>query len=146
MKNNRKWLLFIPIILIVGFVGCFVLFIVMLASNHVDVKESFKEHYDKRNELIQLVETYQLEYDESGLLTNLDKVGLSGLADNDKVYVVYQEEKLVVEFVVNPGLPDDGQSIFYSSGGEKLIRCKLSENSIGYIEKIEDDWYLVQYN
>ncbi len=148
MKKYLKWLLLIPVILIICVVGYFFWAIYMLsgAGSHVDVKESFEEHYDKRNELIQLVETYQLEYDENGLLTNLDKVGLSGLASNDRVYVIYQEEDLVVEFIINPGFPDEGQSLLYSSNGEELLRENISENNIGYIEKLEKNWYKIQYN
>lgn len=145
MKKYLKWLLLIPVILIVVVVGYFFFAIYILGgSSHVDVKESFKEHYDKRNELIQLVETYQLEYDENGLLTNLDKVGLNGLALSDRVYVKYQEEELVVEFIINAGMPDEGQSLVYSSQGEKLLKEHIYDYA--YTEELEDKWYKVQYN
>lgn len=145
MKKYLKWLLLIPVILIVVVVGYFFFAIYILGgSSHVDVKESFKEHYDKRNELIQLVETYQLEYDENGLLTNLDKVGLNGLALSDRVYVRYQEDELVVEFIINSGFPDEGQSLVYSSSGEDLLKENIYDYA--YIEKLEDKWYKVQYN
>ena len=146
MKKYLKWLWLIPIILIVCVVGYIFLAIYILGSdsNHVDIKESFKEHYDKRNELIQQVETYQLEYDENGLITNLEQVGLSGLASNDRVYVKYQEEELIVEFIINPGFPDDGQSLVYSSSGEELLKEHIYDYA--YVEKLEDKWYKVQYN
>lgn len=146
MKKYLKWLLLIPVVLIVGVVGYFLWAIYMLggSGNILDVKESFKEHYDKRNELIQLVETYQLEYDENGLLINLDKVSLDGLASNDRIYVRYQEEELVIEFIINSGFPDEGQSLVYSSSGEKLLKENIYDYA--YIEKLEDKWYKVQYN
>ena len=146
MKKYLKWLLLVPVVLIAGVVGYFLLAIQMLggSDNILDVKENFKEHYDKRNELIQLVETYQLEYDENGLLINLDKVSLDGLASNDKVYVRYQEEEIVIEFIINPGFPDEGQSLVYSSSGEKLLKENIYDYA--YIEKLEDKWYKVQYN
>ena len=145
MKNYLKWLWLIPIILTIGAVSYFFLAVYILgSSNHVDVKESFEKYYDKRNELIQLVETYQLEYDENGLLTNLDKVGLNGLALSDRVYVKYQEEELIVEFIINPGFPDDGQSLVYSSSGEELLKEHIYDYA--YVEKLEDKWYKVQYN
>ena len=145
MKKYLKWLWLIPIILTIGVIGYFFLAVYILgSSNHVDVKESFEKYYDKRNELIQLVETYQLEYDENGLLTNLDKVGLNGLALSDRVYVKYQEEELVVEFVINGGMPDEGQSLVYSSSGEKLLKEHIYDYA--YVEKLEDKWYKVQYN
>ena len=145
MKKYLKWLWLIPIILTIGAVSYFFLAVYILgSSNHVDVKESFEKYYDKRNELIQLVETYQLEYDETGLLTNLDKVGLSGLALSDRVYVKYQEEELIVEFVINGGMPDEGQSLVYSSSGEELLKEHIYDYA--YVEKLEDKWYKVQYN
>lgn len=145
MKKSLKWLLLIPVILIVGVVGYFFFAIYMLGgSSHVDVKESFKEYYDKRNELIQLVDTYQLEYDENGLLINLDKVNLDGLAFNDGVYVRYQEEELLVEFIINSGFPDEGQSLVYSSSGEDLLKEIIYDYA--YVEKLEEKWYKVQYN
>ena len=146
MKKYLKWLWLIPIVLIVCVVGYFLWAIYMLGAsdNIIDVKESFNEHYNKRNELIQLVETYQLEYDENGLLINLDKVNLSGLASNDRVYVRYQEEELVVEFIINSGFPDERQSLVYSSSGEKLLKENIYDYA--YVEKLEDKWYKVQYN
>ena len=146
MKKYLKWLLLIPVLLIVVVVGYFLWAIYMLggSDNIVDVKESFKEHYDKRNELIQLVETYQLEYDETGLIANLEQVGLSGLASKDRVYVKYQEEELIVEFVINGGMPDEGQSLVYSSSGEELLKEHIYDYA--YVEKLENKWYKVQYN
>ena len=143
-----KWLLVITVILIVCFVSYFIFAIYILSgeTEHVDVNESFREHYDKRNELIQLVETYQLEYDENGLLTNLDKVGLSGLASEDRVYVRYQEEDFIVEFLINPGFPDEGQSIYYSSGGKKLLEEKIDKILYAKIELLDGNWYFVQWN
>lgn len=146
MKKYLKWLLLIPVILIICAVGYFFWAVYMLsgAGSHVAVKESFKEHYDKRNELVQLVETYQLEYDENGLLTNLEQVGLNGLASNNRVYVKYQEEEFIVEFVINPGIPDEGQSLVYSSSGEELLKENIYDYA--YVEELEDKWYKVQYN
>ena len=146
MKKYLKWLWLIPIILIIGVIGYFFLAIYILGSdsNYVDIKESFRVHYDRRNELIQLVETYQLEYDETGLIANLEQVGFSGLASNDRVYVKYQEEELIVEFVINGGMPDEGQSLVYSSSGEELLKEHIYDYA--YVEKIEDKWYKVQYN
>ena len=150
--DEDKPLLTIVILTIIFFVvGIVILFLTAIVpeitgANRNELRENYEQHLEKRLELIQLVETYQLEYDETGLITNLDKVGLSGLAHNDKIYVVYQEEELIVEFVYTAGFPDEGQSIMYSSGGEELLKDKLNESIYAFIAPIEDNWYFVQYN
>ena len=151
MKEDKPLLtilIMMGIFLVLGVVFIFlsVLIPVITGSNENELRENYEQHLEKREELIKLVETNQLEYDETGLLTNLDKVGLSGLAHNDRIYVVYQEEELIVEFVYSSGFPDEGQSIMYSSGGEKLLKDKLKENTYAFIAPIEGNWYFVQYN
>ena len=148
MKKVGKWIVVVLgllLLCVVGY-GFACIYVLSGASDHIDVHESFKTYYDKRNELVDLVKTYQLEYDENGYLIDLNKVGFGGLANNDKVRLwYYEEEKIILEFVINPGFPDEGQSLFYSTGGEDLLKEKLPKNDIGYIKKLENNWYKLQW-
>ena len=151
MKEDKPLLTILIIMLVFFVVGVVFLFLSALimsgtGANANELREDYEKHLEKREELIKLVETNQLEYDETGLLTNLDKVGLSGLADNDKIYVRYQEEDLIIEFVYTSGFPDDGQSIMYSSGGKRSLEKMIDKDSYAFISPIEDNWYFIQYN
>lgn len=148
-KNEERPLLTILVIMLIAFVVSvgILLLTIFLHDPKKDMMEDYEKHLAKRTELVDLVKTYQLEYDENGLITNLDKVELSGLAHNDKVYVKYnEEEKVIVEFVYRAGFPDEGQSIFYSSGGKKLLEEKIDKTLYAYIEEINDNWCIVQWN
>lgn len=151
MKEDKPLLTILIIMLVFFVVGIVLLFVSALimsgtGANANELRENYEKHLEKREELIKLVETNQLEYDETGLLTNLDKVELSGLADNDKIYVRYQEEDLIIEFVYTSGFPDEGQSIMYSSGGKRLLEKMINKDSYAFISPIEDNWYFIQYN
>lgn len=151
MKEDKPLLtilIMMGVFLVVGVVFIFLSALIpaVTGSNENELRENYEQHLEKREELIKLVETNQLEYDETGLLTNLDKVDLNGLAHNDRVYVVYQEEELIVEFVYSSGFPDEGQSIMYSSGGKRLLEKMINKSSYAFISPIEGNWYFIQYN
>lgn len=109
------------------------------------LKQNIQDKLKLREELIEKLETKEIKIDENNNAILTEKY--YGVALNNYVHIfVCNEKEKVIEFHYNAGFPDEAQSIFYSSSNEKLIKKYLEKHLYNYIEKIDDNWYLIQYN
>lgn len=124
----------------------FMLFaLIIQLENQEKLKQNFQDKLALREELIEKIDANEIKIDENNNAILTEKY--YGLALNNYVHIfVCNEEEKVIEFYYGAGFPDEAQSIFYSSKGEELIKKYVKEHLYAYIEKIEDNWYLVQYN
>ena len=124
----------------------FILFALRIQlENQEKLKQNFQNKLFLREKLIEKIDANKIKIDENDNAILTEKY--YGLAQNNYVHIfVCNEKEKVIEFYYNAGFPDEAQSIFYSSKGEELIKKYVKEHLYAYIEKIEDNWYLVQYN
>ena len=114
-------------------------------SKDKNFKKDFETKRYLREELIKEIETNKIKVDENKNAVLTEKYYGIALYDDVNVFVCNDKEK-VIEFYYASGFPDEAQSIFYSSEGDELIKKYVDEHLYAYIEKIEDNWYFIQYN
>ena len=123
------------------------LILIFVIGNSKD--KSFKKDFESkrylREELIEKIEKNEIEVDENNNAILNEKYHGIALHDDVNVFVCNEKEK-VIEFYYDAGFPDEAQSVFYSSADDELIKKYVDKHLYAYIEKIEDNWYFVQYN
>ena len=122
-----------------------ILIFVIGNSKDENLKKDFESKKYLREELIEQIASNEIKIDENNNVILIEKY--FGIAEHDYVHVfVCDDEEKVIEFYYDAGFPDEAQSIFYSSKDDELIKKYVEEYLYAYIEKIEDNWYFVQYN
>lgn len=140
----KKLVTIFTVIIIIPF-----LFMLLFFKSRLDyrnkLKQDFQDKLNLREELIEKIETNEIKIDENNNVILTEKY--YGVALNNYVHIfVCNGKEKVIEFYYSAGFPDEAQSIFYSSSDEELIKKYLEEHLYNYIEKIDDNWYLIQYN
>lgn len=109
-----------------------------------EFKVFFNDKLKLREELIgELKKDNSINY--NGIVILEEKY--NEIAYNNKVFVEEcNQEECTVSFLYKPGFPDEAQYLFYTTGTEELIEKYIDENTIGYVKKIQDNWYFVQCN
>ena len=125
--------LFVVITLIIDFIG----------------DKKFKNDFDSklilREEVIEKIESKELKLYKNNKVILTEKY--YNVAENNYVYVyVCNDKEKVISFLYKAGIPDEDQYIFYSSGNDDLIKKYVPKSYYSYIEKITDNWYMVQFN
>lgn len=108
-------------------------------------KNDFESKLNLREEIIEKIRNNEIEVDENGNTVITEEY--YGISDNDYVHIfVCNNEETVIAFLYKSGFPDESQYIVYSSNDDKLIKKHVDKSLYSYIEKIENNWYFVQYN
>ena len=126
----------------------FLLFVITLIIDFIGdrkFKNDFESKLILREEVIKKIESKELEVYKNNRVILTEKYG--DVAENDYVYVyVCNDKEKVISFLYKDGIPDEDQYIFYSSGNDDLIKKYVPKSYYSYIEKITDNWYMVQFN
>ena len=140
----KKMMIIFIVLLIIPFL--FILFALRIQlENQEKFKQNFQDKLALREELIEKIDANEIKIDENNNAILTEKY--HGVALNNYVHIfVCNEKEKVIEFYYDAGFPDEAQSIFYSSKDEELIKKYVKEHLYAYIEKIKDNWYLVQYS
>ena len=139
-RTNISLVIFLVIICLMP-----ILIFVIGNSKEKSFKKDFEAKRYLREELIEKIVSNEIKIDENNNAILTEKYYGIALYDDVSVFVCNEKEK-VIEFYYDAGFPDEAQSIFYSSEGVESIKKYIDEHLYAYIEKIEDNWYLVQYN
>lgn len=114
-------------------------------SREIKLKNDFESKLNLREEIIEKIKNNEIEVDENGNAVITEEY--YGISDNDYVHIfVCNNEETVIAFLYKSGFPDESQYIVYSSSDDKLIKKYVDKSLYSYIEKIENNWYFVQYN
>ena len=109
------------------------------------LKNDFESKLNLREEIIEKIRNNEIEVDENGNAVITEEY--HGISDNDYVHIfICNNEETVIAFLYKSGFPDESQYIVYSSNDDKLIKKHVDKSLYSYIEKIENNWYFVQYN
>ena len=123
----------------------FSVFAVFDFINDKKLKTDFESKLILREEVIDKIENKELEIYKNNRVILTEKY--DDVAENNYVYVyVCNDKEKVISFLYKAGIPDEDQYIFYSSGNDDLIKKYVSKSDYYYIEKITDNWYMVQFN
>lgn len=123
----------------------FSVFAVFDFINDKKLKTDFESKLILREEVIDKIENKELEIYKNNRVILTEKYG--DVAENNYVYVyVCNDKEKVISFLYKAGIPDEDQYIFYSSGNDDLIKKYVPKSYYSYIEKITDNWYMVQFN
>ena len=123
----------------------FSVFVVFDFINDKKLKTDFESKLILREEDIDKIEIKELEIYKNNRVILTEKYG--DVAENNYVYVyVCNDKEKVISFLYKAGIPDEDQYIFYSSGNDDLIKKYVPKSYYSYIEKITDNWYMVQFN
>lgn len=123
----------------------FSVFAVFDFINDKKLKTDFDSKLILREEVIKKIESKELELYKNNRVILTEKYG--DVAENNYVYVyVCNDKEKVISFLYKAGIPDEDQYIFYSSGNDDLIKKYVPKSYYSYIEKITDNWYMVQFN
>lgn len=138
--GNRKAGIVIAFLILIGLIG---LFIVYSSYRRYKFNQFLNSKEDLRIQLIEELKEGKINMDENYKLIiskKYDDVAKNNYVRSERC----DKEKCVVAFLYSPGFPDEGQYLYYSSDGEKLIK-KYDKDLIDYIKKIKKSWYFVQY-
>lgn len=114
-------------------------------SRERKLKNDFESKLNLREEIIEKIRNNEIEVDENGNAVITEEY--YGISDNDYVHIfVCNNQETVIAFLYKSGFPDESQYIVYSSNDDKLIKKYVDKSLYSYIEKIENNWYFVQYN
>ena len=109
------------------------------------LKDDFESTLELREEVINKIKSKEIKVDENG--NSVITKEYYGVSDNNYVRIfVSNDEETVIAFLYESGFPDEAQYIVYSSNNDKLIKKYINESLYSYIEKIENNWYFIQYN
>lgn len=113
--------------------------------NDKKLKTDFDSKLVLREEVIEKIESNELKLYKNNRVILTEKY--DDVAENNYVYVyVCNDKEKVISFLYKDGIPDEDQYIFYSSGNDDLIKKYVPKSYYSYIEKITDNWYMVQFN
>ena len=113
--------------------------------NDKNLKTDFDSKLILREEVIEKIESKELKLYKNNKVILTEKY--YNVAENNYVYVyVCNDKEKVISFLYKAGIPDEDQYIFYSSSDEGLIKKYVPKSYYSYIEKITDNWYIVQFN
>lgn len=127
-------------IILIGLAGVYT---TCTAQKKYELNKFINSKEELRMQLIEDLKEGKINIDENYKLIISKKY--KGIAKNNYVRSERcDNEECVVAFLYSPGFPDEGQYLYYSSGGEKLIE-KYDKDLIDYIKKIKKSWYFVQH-
>jgi hypothetical protein len=121
-----------------------VLLLVFFPFRDAKAKAELALYEADRLEIIEMIKTDRLQPKDT--IGNVDlPAGYRRLSSDGEVFV-YQNDVYgqVIGFGVFRGLSSGSVELIYSSGGEELIRANESGHPIRKIERLKENWYLVE--
>lgn len=138
VKKSLFKLLFL--ILIVAIV-----ILIMHCLKNKQFKDFFYGKRAVRENLILDLKNEKIKVDDNNIVILSDKY--NNLAENNYIKVFNcDNEECLVSFLYKAGFPDEDVYVIYSSTDDELIKKYIDKNLYKFIKKIDNNWYLVQYN
>ena len=125
-----------------------IIVLVILMMNYLKNKQFKDFFYNKkaiRENLILDLKNEKIKVDDNNMVILLDKYNY--LAENNYIRVFNcDNEECLVSFLYKAGFPDEDVYVIYSSTDDELIKKYIDRSFYKFIERIDNNWYLVQYN
>ena len=125
-----------------------IIVLVILMMNYLKNKQFKDFFYNKktiRENLILDLKNEKIKVDDNNIVILSDKY--NNLAENNFIRVFRcDNEECLVSFLYKAGFPDEDVYVIYSSTDDELIKKYIDKNLYKFIKRIDNNWYLVQYN
>ena len=125
-----------------------IIVLVILIMNYLRNKQFKDFFYNKkaiRENLILDLKNEKIKVDDNNMVILSDKY--NNLAENNYIRVFNcDNEECLVSFLYKAGFPDEDVYVIYSSTDDELIKKYIDRSFYKFIKKLDNNWYLVQYN